>query len=598
MKAWVLGLVGWFVLGFATAHAQNAARHPAQYAAQYAGGPKGYIRTFSQEAVAADHPLASQAGAEVLAMGGSAADAAIATMLTLGVVNPISSGLGGGGFGLYYEAKTGKTRFFDFRERAPARATPDMFKGQVGVDGPYSNPSQYGGLSTAVPGEMAGMATLHDAFGRLESHVLVQPALRHAQNGVRVGRHFADTLEPFVDQMAKDPVLARWIDPQTNMIRAGVLVKQPELAATLEQLAAGWSGAYYNGPIGKEIVRSNQAHGGLLTTEDLAAYKVIERTPLEGDRLGYRWVTAPLPSAGGLAMLESLALLERWVSKERRGEWDGFLFHAFAESWKGAYWDRAQWYGDPDFVDVPLDVLTNRGRFAIRASIFRPALAMHARTYDSPIHFPLRATPPTSQAAARVQDYGTSHLCVVDREGNVASITTTVNFILGARYTAAGMVMNDQMDDFGSEAGAANAFGLPGGAANLPEPGKTPISSMVPTIVFQDGAPVLCIGASGGSRIPTHSQLVAWRLLVSGQDPKTAIDAPRIHHQGAPDHIRAEEDRVLPRSVEEQLVARGHEMHYASYSAVVQFIHLDNNAGVLRLVAASDPRKGGIPAGR
>lgn len=544
-------------------------------------------RSFKQWAVAADHPLASEAGAEVLRKGGSAADAAAATMLALGVVSPASSGLGGGGFALYYDAKTKSFTFLDFREMAPGKTTPNMFKDQKAGTGPLSVPSQLGGLSSGVLGEPAGIAELLRRFGRVPRDVVTAPAIRYAEDGFDVRGEMLEATDPFVDQMKGDRVFRAWFEGKPLKLKSRVT--NPALGKTLRAFAKDGDEPFYRGAIAREIVKANRAHGGVFTASDLAKYKVAERKPLEATRFGYRWVTAPPPSAGGYTMLASLELLERWLPRTSEPRDFVETDHALVESWKGPYQDRMKYLGDPDFVENPLESLTAPERVDARARLFRPTLAMDPDMFTQPL------VDKDTRPATNPDNPGTSHLCVVDAEGNVASITTTVNLAYGARYTAAGMVMNDQMDDFASDVGKANAFGLVGGAPNLPAPGKRPLSSMTPTIVMDENGPVLCIGGSGGSRIITATEQVAYRTLVDGKSLGEAVRFPRVHHQAAPDRVRVESFARSPLGDLERLQDRGHVFEKAHHNAVVQAIRIDRAAGTLE--ATSDPRKGGTPAG-
>jgi gamma-glutamyltranspeptidase/glutathione hydrolase len=544
---------------------------------------------YAEYAVASDHPLASEAGALVLERGGTAADAAAATLLALGVVNPQASGLGGGGFALYYDAASGETTFLDFRESAPARATGTMFENQTPSGGPASAPSQLGGLASGVPGEMAGIDELLRRWGRAERSLVFEPAIRLAADGFEVRPHLADVSVPFAPHFARDAVLRGWLGRETAL-RAGQRLRQAELGRTLRELARSGSESFYRGRIARAIVAANNRHGGIFTAEDLAGYRVIEREPLRADLLGHRWITAPPPSAGGYTLLASLSLLDRWIPAARRREGGPELMHAFAESFKGPFWDRATYFGDPDRVNVPIADLMASDRIARRAAVYRPALAMPASAYALPL-------PGTTTAAIEPpRDHGTTHLCVVDAAGNVAAVTSTVNLPFGARYTAAGIVMNDEMDDFASSVGEPNAFGLPGGAANLPAPNSRPVSTMTPTIVFENDRPVLCVGGSGGSRIVTATLQVAWHTVVRGFDPLDAIEAPRVHHQGMPATLSTETEHPQLEGVLAQLAARGHALTTTESSAVVQVIRIRSSEP--RLVAASDPRKGGEPRGR
>jgi gamma-glutamyltranspeptidase/glutathione hydrolase len=575
--------------------------------------PPPTTHIYKKWAVAADHPLASAAGEEVLSKGGNAADAAAATVFALGVVSSASSGLGGGGFVTYYRASNKSVTFLDFREMAPAASTPDMFVDQKDVDGPQSVPSQYGGMASGVPGEPAGMDALLTRFGKVSRRIVVAPAVRLASEGYAVTGEVAEVGESYAAQMMKDPVMRTWFDtskakkpatsakpelddkgnPLPPKVALKAHIKNPTLAKTLRTFGESGAKSFYSGAIAEAIVRSNRAHGGIMTKEDLANYKVIERKPLDAMRMGYRWVTAPPPSAGGYTLLASLALLEKWIPKAHYADRGPARMHFMAESWKGPFTDRMEYFGDPDFVSVPLDALNDGKRVATRAEIYRPTLAMDPTFYEQKIEMP--ATRPANFH----EDHGTTHLCVVDSEGNVAAVTSTVNLYFGARYTAAGFVMNDQMDDFASDVGKKNAFGLVGGAPNLPGPGKRPVSTMSPTIVFDADGPVLCVGGSGGSRIVTAVEQVAFNALLSGMSLDEAVTAPRIHHQGQPNRLRFEKKSMPPVADLEFLATRGHVLERGPANAVVQAIRIHRaKDGQVTLEAASDFRKGGAPAGK
>ncbi len=548
------------------------------------GASVGHTKVFREYAVSADHPEASKAGAEVLAAGGNAADAAAATMLALGVVNPASSGLGGGGFALYYSAKDGELTFLDFRERAPAAATPDMFAGAEGEapSGPSAAPSQVGGLAVGVPGEPAGIATLVERFGSMSLSDVIAPALRLAEEGLVVSSALASMGASFAAQLDQDPVMSKW-----NLM-PGAVLRRPSLAHVLRLFATAGVEALYNGPLGREMAAVVQQHGGIMTFQDLRDYRVVTRRPLDAELFGYRWVTAPPPSAGGFTMLQSLTILER-VSGATP-VYGAPLLHTMAESWKGPFIDRQRYFGDPAQIIQPLDRMMSPSRIETRAALAAGERANPTEAYDLPIVW---TSPPRTSS----DNAGTSHLCVVDREGNVAAVTTTVNLPFGARFTAAGIVMNDEMDDFARGVGEPNAFGLIGGASNLPGPRKRPVSTMSPTIVFKDGKPVLCVGASGGSRIVTATQQVAMNVLFFGMDAGHAVDAPRIHHQGFPNKLRVETKAPLDEALQEALRARGHAIASIRNIANVQAIQIVTKPE-RRLHAASDPRKGGSPAGR
>ncbi|MEM7137063.1 MAG: gamma-glutamyltransferase [Myxococcota bacterium] len=543
-----------------------------------ADAPTG-VRVFGEYAVASDQAAASNAGAEILSQGGNAADAAAATMLALGVVNPASSGLGGGGFALYYSAADGQVTFLDFRERAPAAATPHMFEATEGQPAPSS---RVGGLAAGVPGEPAGIAALVGRFGSKPLSEVIAPALRLAEGGFPVSSAVASMGRAFASQLDEDPVMSTW------NLTEGQVLRRPALARVLRAFAEDGVNALYNGALGREMAEAVQAHGGIMTFQDLREYRVISRAPLEADLFGYTWFTAPPPSAGGFTMLQSLAILERAIDEPPA--YNDRVLHAMAESWKGPFLDRQRYFGDPAQVIQPLDRMMAETRIDRRASLAAGDEAHPTEEYDLPIVW-------TSPPAKSPDNAGTSHLCVVDSAGNVAAVTTTVNLPFGARFTAAGFVMNDEMDDFASGVGQSNAFGLVGGAPNLPGPRKRPVSTMSPTIILKDGKPVLCVGASGGSRIVTATQQVAMNILLFGMAAGDAVAAPRIHHQGRPTQLRVEKIAPLDAGLQAALAGRGHEIKPIHNVANVQAIEIRNEPK-RTLEAVSDPRKGGAPAGR
>jgi gamma-glutamyltranspeptidase/glutathione hydrolase len=544
--------------------------------------PPEHAAVFTRDAVAADHAEASKAGSEILAAGGNAADAAAATMLALGVVNPASSGLGGGGFALYYCAKDGSLTFLDFRERAPRAATRTMFEAEgERPEGPASSLSQLGGLAAGVPGEPAGIEALVTRFGNLSLREVIGPALRLAEDGFPVSDALARMGRAFGVQLRKDSVMTTW------GLQPGTTLRRPGLARVLRAFAEKGAAVIYGGVIGQEMVAAVQKHGGIMTLQDLYAYRVRTREPLETQAFGYRWVTAPPPSAGGFTMIQSLSILEQAAGpKPAYGE---PLLHAMAESWKGPFLDRQRYFGDPDQVILPLDKMMAPSRITARAELAADGKVHPSSDYDFPVEW-------TESRVTAPDNSGTSHFCVVDAEGNVASITTTVNLPFGARFTGGGIVMNDEMDDFARGVGESNAFGLVGGAPNLPGPRKRPVSTMSPTIVFKEGTPVLCVGAAGGSRIVTATQQVAMNILLLGMDAGHAVDAPRIHHQGFPEKLRVETMVPLDAKLQDDLRARGHVIEPIRNVANVQAIQIVTEPE-RRLHAASDPRKGGSPAG-
>lgn len=531
--------------------------------------------------------MASRIAADTLARGGTAADAAAAAMLALGVASPGSSGFGGGGFALYYRASDRTTTFLDFREAAPSASTASMFE-EAEAAHPGSHPSEIGGLAVAVPGEPAGIEALVTRFGRLPLRNIVAPVVALARRGVRPTeyiRHLAT--ESHMRDLRVDGRLRRWFARgQADALDAHTPMRQPELARVLAAFGSRGSRTFYTGAIARRIVADVRSRGGILSEADLAAYRVVQREPLHERHLGFDWWTAPPPSAGGATLLASLDFIER-IGLSPSAPLEAAL-HGYLESWKGPYLDRQAAFGDPDHVNVPLAALSSLGRRSARAELFDPARARAATDYALPIE-PPRA--PIAPAGG-----GTSHLCVIDREGNVASITTTVNLGFGARFTAGGVLMNDEMDDFARGVGQANAFGLIGGERNLPGPGRRPVSSMTPTIVFNaSGVPVLCIGAAGGSRIPTATMQVALAVLWRQDDVAHAIAAPRVHQQAVPDSLMTERDVPLDDALVAALSSRGHARAELASGAIVQLVRRRADG---TLEASADPRKGGSALGR
>jgi gamma-glutamyltranspeptidase/glutathione hydrolase len=410
---------------------------------------------------------------------------------------------------------------------------------------------------------------------------VIAPALRLAEEGFAVSDALGAMGSAFGVQLRNDPVMAEW------HLEPGATLRRPSLARVLREFAEKGAAVIYGGVIGQEMVASVQKHGGIMTLQDLYAYRVRTREPLETIAFGYRWVTAPPPSAGGFTMIQSLSILAQAAGP--KPVYGAPLLHAMAESWKGPFLDRQRYFGDPDQVILPLDKMMAPARIAERAKLVTDGEAHSSADYAFPIEW-------TESRVAAPDNSGTSHLCVVDAEGNVASVTTTVNLPFGARFTGGGIVMNDEMDDFASGIGKANAFGLVGGARNLPGPWKRPVSTMSPTIVLENGRPALCVGASGGSRIVTATQQVAMNVLLHGMNASEAVAAPRIHHQGTPDALRVETVAPLDSALQDALRTRGHRIESIRNVANVQAIQIEHSPA-RRLHAASDPRKGGRPAG-
>jgi gamma-glutamyltranspeptidase/glutathione hydrolase len=483
-------------------------------------------------AVASDHPLASAAGAAVLKAGGNAIDAACATALALGVLHPEGSGIGGGGFALVYVAKEKKVHALDFRERAPAAVTAALYlkdgKAVAGL-------SKEGGLAVGVPGEVAGLGEMVKRWGKKSFGACVDPAQKLAAKGAPASWRLAQAIAALTkDHPPADPVFAKmFLGP--NMPKEKDVFKRPELAATLAKLRAGGPGAFYKGPIAAEIIKAVAGAGGVLTAEDLASYAPVERAPIEARHRGLRVLTMPPPSSGGVALVETLGILEaRYPTAgdlPKDGPESPAYLQTLAEAFKHAFADRARFLGDPDFVTMDLAKLTSPAYAAELAKRVRPDGVLPSDAYGT-------LGPP----AAALKDGGTTHLSVIDAAGNAVSLTTTINLSFGARLVAGktGIILNDEMDDFVMQVGVPNAFGLIGNEQNLVAPKKRPLSSMTPTLVMDGDAVEVAVGGAGGPTIITATTEVLLDVVDWKMNAQAAVVAPRIHTQWFPEALGVE----------------------------------------------------------
>jgi gamma-glutamyltranspeptidase / glutathione hydrolase len=497
-------------------------------------------------AIATSHPLASEAGAAVLRSGGNAVDAAVAAAFALTVVEPQSSGIGGGGFAVVWLARERRVEVLDFREVAPAAATADMFS----RPGAPPRASLDGGLAVAVPGAVMGYAELARRFGTRPLTRLVEPAARLAERGFRVGHVQASRAEERLACLRADPAAARtYLAPSAAgpaALRPGGRLVQRDLARTLRLLGRDPE-AFYRGPLARRIAAAVRARGGILTAQDLAGYRVRERAPLVGSYRGQRVVSVGPPSAGGAILLGTLAALEPEEPRQGGYRPDRFL-HVMVEAWKRLYARRGAALGDPD--QVP-------GARAAAEEMASPAFAARLRA-----ELGERATP--AKAVLDPERGETSHLSVVDREGNAVALTTTINYYFGScvMVPGTGILLNDEMDDFDTAPGAANAYGLVGRGPNAVAPGKIPLSSMTPALVFdRDGRLRLAVGAAGGARIPTAVAQAIVHVLDDGMRLDEALAAPRLHHQHTPDVVTVEPNG-LEAATARALSARGHELSF------------------------------------
>ena len=521
--------------------------------------------------VASDHQLASKAGRLVLAKGGNAVDAAVATALASGVVQPAGSGLGGGGFAVVV-TPDGAREVLDFREVAPARAHRDMF-----VEADKDDASRIGGLANAVPGEARGLELLHRRHGSLPWADVVEPAVSLAGDGFALEHHLATALLKLGD--AGDP-LARGLFDVSELPRQGQRVTRQALAGGLRALAAEGADALHKGKGAKAIAAASQAAGGVLTARDLATYAPKDRAPIVGSYRGWTVITMPPPSSGGVVLVQMLGVLEGH-ELSALGHNSAAYVHLVAEASKHAFADRARTMGDPDRVEIPVDALISPERIdAVRAA-FDPERTLASDAYGLPID--------------AGTDGGTLHLSTLDRDGMAVALTTTINTSFGSRVVVPelGIVLNNEMDDFVARPGVPNAYGLVGSEANAVSAGARPLSSMSPTIlVSPDGQQRIVVGASGGPFIITSTLQAVLNVIDFEMDPAEAVSVPRFHHQWQPDKLFL--DTGFSVDTAAILEARGHAVQPMPFFSSVQLIHQTVDG---ELLAASDPRKGGWPAG-
>lgn len=515
--------------------------------------------------VAADNPLAADAGLAILQRGGSAVDAAIATALAVCVVHPASCGIGGGGFMLIHDARTRRTVALDYRETAPAAAAPSQYE----ENGAYvAAKSRKGALAVGVPGEVAGLAAAHARFGRLPWRDVVEPAIRLARDGFPVSHHLAARIKDQAKALAADPELrAIYLDPNGEPWTEGALLRSPHLADTLEGVAERGPRAFYEGDVAAAIVATVRSGGGVMTARDLSRYRPAWRKPLEVGYRGADVYTMPPPSSGGPALVLALRTLARY-DVAALGVASPTRFHLFAEILKHAFADRARVSGDPAFDPV----LPAPGPAAL-------AGRLHATHTMPPEAYGANAPAPS--------DGGTSHLSVIAPDGSAVACTTTINTAFGAviGVPGTGIVLNNEIDDFSFD--SPNVFGLAPSRTNRIAPGKRPASSMTPTVAVRDHHAVVAVGASGGPLIVSATIEVLSNVLDFGLPPAAAVAAPRVHHQWQPNVLLVEPGvRDVDRSA---LALLGHQLReIPAVAAVSLAIDLPGNGG-----GAGDPRKGG-----
>lgn len=480
----------------------------------------------TQGMVASVDVRATQVGVDILKQGGNAVDAAVAVGYALAVTHPQAGNLGGGGF-MLLRTKDGATTAIDFREMAPAGATRDMFLDEQG--NPDSKKSLTSPLASGTPGTVAGLSLALEKYGSLPLNSVVRPAIKLAQEGFIVNDALADDLKTYGSEVLPHHENSKaifWKDGEP--LKKGDKLVQQDLANSLTMIAENGPDAFYKGEIARQIAQQMQQNGGLITTDDLAAYQAVERTPVSGEYRGYQIFSMPPPSSGGIHIVQILNILENFdMNKYGFGSADAIQIMAEAE--KYAYADRSEYLGDPDFVNVPWQALTSK---------------TYAKSIAGQIDIN-KAKPSSEIRPGKLAPYEsdqTTHFSVVDKDGNAVAVTYTLNTTFGTGIVAGntGILLNNQMDDFSAKPGVPNVYGLVGGEANAVGPKKRPLSSMSPTIVVKDGKTWLVTGSPGGSRIITTVLQMVVNTIDFGMNVAEATNAPRFHHQWLPDELRVE----------------------------------------------------------
>jgi gamma-glutamyltranspeptidase/glutathione hydrolase len=524
---------------------------------------------------------ATRIGLDILKRGGNAVDAAVAVGFALAVTLPRAGNLGGGGFMLIHKAQDNRTTAIDYRETAPAAATKEMFLDAKGNADPAKSTAS--GLGVGVPGTVAGFALAIEKYGSGKFTIgdLAAPAVALARDGIPVEDDLADSLPQSEAVLARYPsTKAIFFGPDDTPLKRGDTLVQTDLADTLLRIARDGPAGFYEGPTAERIVAAVRGAGGAMTLDDLKGYQAIEREPVTGNYRGYGIASMPPPSSGGTHVVEILNILEGY-DLAAMGAGSADALHLQAEAMKRAYADRSQYLGDPGFTKVPLKALISKDY----AAAIRAGISLDKATPSSAIK-PGDLTP--------FEGDHTTHFSVVDGEGNVVSNTYTLNLNYGLGLVAdgTGVLLNNELDDFAAKPGAPNAFGLIGGDANAPAPGKRPLSSMSPTIVFKEGKPFLVTGSPGGSRIISTVVQVISNVVDHGMNVAEAVAAPRMHHQWAPDMLRVE--RGFSADTLRILQSRGHMMQLGQAMGSANTIMVTGQG----LAGTADPRvRGSLAAG-
>ncbi|RDI06896.1 gamma-glutamyltransferase [Comamonas sp. AG1104] len=520
--------------------------------------------------VASEQELATQIGVDILKAGGNAVDAAVAVGFALAVALPNAGNIGGGGFMMVHDAKSGKDIALDFREVAPRGASRNMYLDAGGkvIDGK----SLYTHYAVGVPGTVAGMTHALSRWGSMPLARVMAPAIALADKGYPVSVTLAKTLDQEKKNMGRWPATQAVFWKNGAPLQTGQRLVQKDLAQSLRLISQQGAKAFYQGAIAQKIVAEMAPHANALSLQDLRDYKVAEREPIRGSYRGYQIVTMPPPSSGGAHLIQILNMMERWPMNQWGAD-SAQSVHYMTEAMKLAYADRSEYLGDPDFVKIPLKGLISKSYASELAASIKPQQARPAKDIR-----PGRPQPYESDQ--------TTHYSVVDKAGNAVAVTYTLNTNFGSGIVAkgTGILLNNEMDDFSAKPGVANAYGLVGGDANAVQAGKRPLSSMTPTLVLKDGKPVLVTGSPGGARIITTVLQQVVNHIDFGMNPAEAAATPRFHHQWTPDELRVEKG-FSPDTLA-LLRQWGHKVALKASMGRTQTIEIRD--GLLR--GASDPR--------